>query len=140
MWLKMGPLAYPGAVGVVRDVTCSHGSSQHQHQPMQPPANTARRLQTNLLPLGAGPLRGPGCWPVRIPREKLAKFGKLLGGSRQQAGERAAGWLHSVAWFPGWCGGGAARSNVLWRARTSGSALSCCLPSPRWSPQCPGYS
>ena len=36
-WLKMGPLAYPGAVGVVRDVTCSHGSSQHQHQPMQPP-------------------------------------------------------------------------------------------------------
>ena len=30
----MGPLAYPGAVGVVRDVTCSHGSSQHQ--PTQP--------------------------------------------------------------------------------------------------------
>ena len=80
----MGPLAYPGAVGVVRDVTCSHGSSQHQ--PMQPPASTARRLQTNLLPLGAGPLRGPGCWPVRIPREKLAKFGKLLGGSRQVSG------------------------------------------------------
>ena len=56
-----------------------------------------------------------------IPSEKLAKFAKLLTCSPARgAGRAGQGSLQSLFWFPG---RNKARSNVLWRARTSTGPL-----------------